>query len=112
MPRQPQALVRKLARIVLPSGVCVTSGWNCSAVERHATVLDRGVRAGVGRGERDEIVRNPVDLVAVAHPDLRVSGDAGEQVGRFWLRGVDSQLRAAKLAGRVALRRGRRAPGT
>ena len=29
VPRQPQALVTKLASIVLPSRVWVTSGWNC-----------------------------------------------------------------------------------
>ena len=38
------------------------------------------MRAGVGCGERHEVVGHAVDLVAVAHPDLRFVGHAGEQI--------------------------------
>ena len=42
-------------------------------------VADGGERAGGGAGQRHELVRDPVDLVAVAHPDLGAGRYAREQ---------------------------------
>ncbi len=44
-----------------------------------------------------------IDLVAVAHPDLGLLGDTGEQVGRLVSRRIDRQFGAAVLARRSAL---------
>ncbi len=54
-------------------------GVKLQAVERPVAVLHRGVGAGVGAGERHEVVRDGVDLVAVAHPDFGLARHAGEQ---------------------------------
>ena len=78
VPVQPQTAVRKLCSMWLPSGVCVTSGWNCTPKTGSDLCLHRGDGAGGGLGQRHEIVRDAADLVAVAHPDVELLGHAGE----------------------------------
>jgi putative heme-binding domain-containing protein len=48
------------------------------AEDRQRAVPDGGQRAGGRLGEREEVCRDLVDLVAVAHPHLGVPRDAGE----------------------------------
>ena len=54
-------------------------GVELHAEERFGLVADRGVGAGGGRGEGDEVVAEGLDLVAVGHPRGGVPGDALEQ---------------------------------
>ena len=76
-------------------------GMKLQTVERQPPVLHRGHRAGVGGGQRLEIGRRLRHLIAVAHPDVDLAGNAGEQfVG---LR--DAAPRPAVLARRRALHR-------
>ena len=63
----------------LPSGVCVTSGWNCTP----KTGSDLCLTAAIGQvavlASEMKSSETRVDLVAVAHPDVEMLGHAGEQ---------------------------------
>ena len=48
-------------------------------VDGQRTMADGGERAGGRSGEWHEILRDAVDLVAVAHPDIRLRGHPGEE---------------------------------
>ena len=54
-------------------------GMELEPEEGERPVLDRGDRAGRGHGQRDEVRAGVLDLVAVAHPDDRLAGDAVEE---------------------------------
>ena len=58
-------------------------GMKLQAVDRQPPVLHRGDRAGVGGGQRQEIGRRLRHLIAVAHPDVDLVGNAGEQFVRL-----------------------------
>src|SRR5262245_52324657 len=56
-------------------------------MELHAEHRKRVVlygRDGTGRrlGQRNEIIRNTADLIAMAHPDIKVLGNAVQKIGR------------------------------
>ena len=57
-------------------------GMKLQAVHRQRLVADCGQRAGGGAGKRDEVGRNLVDLIAVAHPHLGRLRHSGEQACR------------------------------
>ena len=50
------------------------------SIERARAMPNGRMRAGIRAGERNEIGADGIDLVAVAHPDLRLSGDAAEDI--------------------------------
>ena len=58
-------------------------GMELQAVDRQLPMLHRGEGAGVGGGQRQEIGRDLRHLIAVAHPDLDLGGNAGEQFVRL-----------------------------
>src|SRR5579884_2309698 len=68
----PQGLDRLLQkRTDLPQAV--------AAADRPTAVADGGDRAGLRRGQRDEIALDRLHLIAVTHPDGRLARHVGEQ---------------------------------
>ena len=74
-------------------------GMELQPVDRQLPMFHRGQRAGVGGGQRQEIAGSLRHLIAVAHPDLDLGRDAGEQFVRLG----DAAVRPAVFAGRRAL---------
>ncbi len=62
-----------------PTGVWTTSGWNCRKCHGPRQVAGAGEGAVGGVPDRDEALRQRGDLVAVAHPGLGTSGQAGDE---------------------------------
>src|SRR5262245_23743117 len=57
-------------------------------------MANRGDRARVRGGQREEVLAHRVDLIAVAHPGNRFAGNAGEQAVGF----LNADMRTSKLA--------------